>query len=168
MLYPKHKNKTHFFYSLNNETLEYVTTNPSLGIIISNDMWHSHISTITKQANSTISFLRRNIRRCPTNSKRMAYIALVRVLEYGASVGSIPSGDIDKLEKIQYYAAHFITGDYRSRNPGSVTTMLTNLNLDTFCTKLLRNLSQLSPLKHYFATPKEDTFSLSTSQVRNP
>ena len=98
-------------------------------------MWHSHISTITKKANSTLGFLRRNIRRCPINSKRTPYIALVRaVLEYGASVGPIPSGgggDIDKLEQIQHRAARFITGDYRSRHPGSVTTMLTNLNLDT-------------------------------------
>ena len=40
-------------------------------------------------------------------------------------------GDIDKLERIQHCAARFITGDYRSRHPGSVTTMLTNLNLST-------------------------------------
>ena len=39
--------------------------------------------------------------------------------------------DIDKLEKIQHHAARFITGDYHSRHPGSVTTILTNLNLDT-------------------------------------
>ena len=126
------KNKTQFFYSLNSETLEYVTTNPYLGITISNDLkWHSHISTITKKANSTLGFLRRNIRRCPINSKRTAYIALVRaVLEYGAIVWDpYHRGDIDKLEQIQHRAARFITGDYRSRHPGSVTTMLTNLNL---------------------------------------
>ena len=40
-------------------------------------------------------------------------------------------GDIDTLEQIQHRAARFITGDYRFRHPGSVTTMLTNLNLDT-------------------------------------
>ena len=82
------KNKAQFFYSLNNETLEYVTTNPYLGITISNDLkWHSHISTINKQANSTLGFLRRYICRCPINSKRTAYIALVRaVLECGAIV----------------------------------------------------------------------------------
>ena len=44
------KNKTYFFYSLNNETLEYIITNPYLGITISNDLkWHSHISTVTKK-----------------------------------------------------------------------------------------------------------------------
>ena len=127
-------NKTKFFYSLNNETLEYVTTNPYLGITISNDLkWHSHISKITKKANSTLGFLRRNIRRCPINSKRTAYIALVRaVLEYRAILWDpYHRGDIDKLEQIQHRAARFITGDYRSRHPGSVTTLLTNLNLDT-------------------------------------
>ena len=46
-------------------------------------------------------------------------------------MGPIPSGDIDKLEQIKHRAARFITGGYRSRHPGSVTTMLTNLNLDT-------------------------------------
>ena len=124
-------NKTQFFNSLNNETLEYVTTNPYLGITISNDLkLHSYIFTITKKANSTLGFLRRNICRCPINSKRTAYIALV--LEYGAIMWDpYHRGDIDKLEQIQHRAARFITGDYHSRHPGSVTTMLTNLNLDT-------------------------------------
>ena len=50
-------------------------------------------------------------------------------------MGPIPSGDIDKLEQIQHRAARFITGDYRSRHPESVTTMLANLNLDTLDNK---------------------------------
>ena len=60
-------------------------------------------------------------------------MALVRaVLEYRAIVWDpYHRGDIDKLGQIQHRAARFITGDYRSRHPGSVTTMLTNLNLDT-------------------------------------
>ena len=95
------RNKTQFFYSLSNETLEYVTTNPYLGNTIYNDLkWHSHISTITEKANSILGFLRRNVRRCPINSKRTAYIALVRaVLDYGAIVWDpYHRGDIDKLE----------------------------------------------------------------------
>ena len=114
------RNKTQFSYSLNNETLEYVTTNPYLGSIISNDLkWHSNISTITKKGYSTLGFLRRNIRRCPINSKRAACIALARaVLEYGAMLWDpYHRGDIDKLEKIQHRAARFITRDYRSRYP---------------------------------------------------
>ena len=114
--------------------MEYVTTNPYLGITLSDDLkWHSHSSAINKKANSILGFLRRNICRCLLNSKRTAYIALVRaVLEYGAIVlDPYHRGDIDKLEKIQHRAARFVIGDYRSRHPGSVTTMITNLNLDT-------------------------------------
>ena len=160
------KNKTQFFYSLNNETLEYVTTNPYLGITISNDLkWHSHISTITKKANSTLGFLRRNIRRCPINSKRTAYIALVRaVLEYGAIVWDpYHRGDIDKLEQIQHRAARFITGDYRSRHPGSVTTMLTNLNLDT-----LDNRRRDQRLKFMFRTVRGSIPALPTETFFRP
>ena len=160
------KNKTQFFYSLNNETLEYVTTNPYLGITISNDLkWHSHISTITKKANSTLGFLRRNIRRCPINSKRTAYIALVRaVLEYGAIVWDpYHRGDIDKLEQIQHRAARFITGDYRSRHPGSVTTMLTNLNLDT-----LDNRQRDQRLKFMYRTVRLSIPALPTETFFRP
>ena len=84
------------------KTLEYVTTNPYLGITISKDLkWNSHSSTITKKANSTHGFLRRNIRRCPIKSKRTACIARVRaVLEYGAIVWDpYHRGDKNKLEK---------------------------------------------------------------------
>ena len=47
------------------------------------------------------------------------------------TIGGGGGGTIDKLKKFQHHAACFITGDYRSRHPGSVTTMLTNLNLNT-------------------------------------
>ncbi|KAK2179427.1 hypothetical protein NP493_491g02043 [Ridgeia piscesae] len=103
---------------------------------MTNDLnWHSHISAITKKANSTLGFLRlrRNIRSCPINSKRTAYIALVSaVLEYGAIVWDpYHRGYIDTLEQIQRRAARFITGEYRPKHPGSITTMLTNLTFDT-------------------------------------
>ena len=124
------KNETRFFYSLNNESLEYVTTNPYLGFTVSNDLkWHSHIFTMTKIPNGTLGFLRRNKCSCPIKNKQTAYIALVSaVLEYGAVVWDpCHRGDIDKLEQIQHRAARFITGYYRCRHPGSVTTKLTNL-----------------------------------------
>jgi hypothetical protein len=47
----------------------------------------SHISNITKKANSTIGFLRRNLQHCPKECRKNAYISLVRsVLEYGATI----------------------------------------------------------------------------------
>ena len=128
------KHKTDYFYTLNNITLERVNCNPYLGISISDDLkWHSHIATTTKKANSTLGFLRRNIRHCPINNKRTAYIALVRAaLEYGAIVWDpYHQGDIDKLERIQHRAARFITGDYHSRHEGSMTNILIDLKLNT-------------------------------------
>ena len=165
MSHPKHIKK---FYSLNNETLEYVTTNPYPGITISNDLkWHTHISTIIKKANSTLGFLRRNVRRCPINSKRC-----LRTRSH--SVGPIPSRDIDIFFFIQHRAARFITGDYRSRHPGSVTTMLTNLNLDTldnrrrdqrliFIYQIVMGSIPALLTETFFRPPKnptKDTFSL--------
>ena len=44
---PQHKNEIRFFYRPNDETLEYVTTNPYLGITMYDELtWHSHIATI--------------------------------------------------------------------------------------------------------------------------
>ena len=112
----------------------YATTNPHLGITISDDLkWHSHISTITKKANSTLGFLKRNIRRCPikqqTDGIHCSCGLCLRIRSH--SVGSIPSRgeDIDKLERIQHRSARFITGDYRCSHPGCVTIMLNNLIL---------------------------------------
>ena len=61
----------------------------------------------------------------------MAYTALVRSkLEYSASVWDPHlKQDIDKLERVQRQAARFISGDYRSRDPGCVTAMLKEQNL---------------------------------------
>ena len=74
-------------------------------------------------------------------------------------------GDIDKLEQIQHSAARFVTGDYRSRHPGSVTTMLTNLNLDTldnrrcdqrlkFMYRTVRGSIPALPTETFFRAPK--------------
>ena len=43
--------------------------------------------------------------------------------------------DIDRLERTQRKAARFITGDYRSREPGSMTRMLADLRLDPLITR---------------------------------
>ena len=77
-----------FFYQLNGTILQRVTSDSYLGIRISEDLrWGPHISGITKKANSTLGFIRRNLRRCPRACRNTAYLALVRpLLEYGAAV----------------------------------------------------------------------------------
>ena len=110
---------TSFFYSLGNTTLKQVSTNPYLGLHFSANLsWSTHINYITKKANSTLGFLRRNLRQCLTTCKRNAHLALVRpLLEYQKQ-------EIDKLERIQRVAVRFIARDYRSRTPGLVTGLL--------------------------------------------
>jgi len=69
------------------------------------------------------------------NNKQSTCIALVHgVLEYGATLyilymSRTIGGTYIKIEQIQHPAARFITGDYRSRHPGYVTSMDRNLNL---------------------------------------
>jgi hypothetical protein len=128
------KQRTTFTYSLDNKLLKVVNNNPYLGVILSDDLkWHDHISHVTKKANVTLGFLRRNLRHCPKHCRRTAYIALVRsVMDYGAVVWD-PNhqGDINKLERIQNRAARFITGDYRLRSDGCVSAMLPDLQLQS-------------------------------------
>ena len=62
------------------------------------------------KANSTLGFLRRNLRRCPAKLKESAYISFVRsTLEYAASVWDPHlAKDINKLENIQRRPARFV------------------------------------------------------------
>ncbi|XP_070181692.1 uncharacterized protein [Littorina saxatilis] len=129
-----HKPPSTFMYSLNNTILKTVPSNPYLGILFSDNLkWRNHISSITKKANCTLGFLRRNLRHCPAACRRNAYLALVRpLLEYGAVAWDpYQAQDIDRMERIQRTAARFIANDYRSRRPGFVTGLLTRHNLPT-------------------------------------
>ena len=126
------RNKSQRFYSLNGHILQQVQNNPYLGLQISEDLkWTTHIANVTKKANSTLGFLRRNLRHCPKDCKKLAYISLVRsTMEYGAIIWDpFATGEINKLERVQRQAARFITGDYKSRDEGCVTNMLARLEL---------------------------------------
>ena len=120
------------FYQLDNHILQQVEENPYLGVTLSSDMkWGTHISKITKKANSTLGFLRRNLKYSPIQCRKTAYLALVRsTLEYSSIVWDpYLIKDIERLEKVQRQAARFIMKDYRSREEGCVTRMLDQLEL---------------------------------------
>jgi hypothetical protein len=92
-----------------------------------------HINNISKKANATLGFLRRNLRNVPETCRKTAYISRVRsTMEYGATIWNpYLKGDIDKLERIQNRGIRFIKKDYRSRGPGSITNMIRQLELET-------------------------------------
>ena len=82
------RNHLAHFYDLCGHTLDCVDSAKYLGVILSNDLsWSPHIQSVYNRANSTLGFLRRNLRRCPAALKETSYITLVRsVMEYASPV----------------------------------------------------------------------------------
>ena len=78
-------------------------------------------------SNSTLAFLRRNLKTCPKKIKENAYTSLVRpVLEYGAAIWDTFLGkDISSIEMVQRRAARFVTNDYAYTS--SVSDMIAEL-----------------------------------------
>ena len=82
------KNRIQHFYNLNGHILQQVQNNPYLGLQISEDLkWTTYIANVAKNANSTLGFLRRNLKYYPQECKKTAYISLVRpTMEYGGII----------------------------------------------------------------------------------
>ena len=89
--------------------------------------WGDRISKIASKASSTLDFLRRNLKRCPSKLKEIAYFSMVRsLLEYSCPVWDpYRQGDIDKLNKIQVAATRFVTNNYQRKS--SVTALIKDL-----------------------------------------
>jgi hypothetical protein len=121
-----------FDYSLKGCKLSTEEHSKYLGVYISQNLsWNHHIDTITKKANSTLGFLRRNLQIRNQDVKGMAYKSLVRpTLEYCSSVWSpYTKAQVKKLEMVQRRAARYVTNRYH--NTSSVTSMLDHLQWDT-------------------------------------
>ena len=128
------KQKSSKLYSLNGHILEQVKNDPYLGLQISEDMkWSTHINNTAKKASSTLGFLSRNLKYSPKTCKKTAYITLVRsIMDYGDIIWDpYLKTDVDWLERIKHQAARFITGDYKTREPGCITKMFIDLELPT-------------------------------------
>ena len=66
------------FYELNNVVLHHVEATQYLGILIHESLeFEAHITSIVSKSNSMLGFLKRNLRVCPGELKRLAYISLV-------------------------------------------------------------------------------------------
>ena len=158
------------FYDLGGTVLKEVTSNPYLGIQLSADMkWKTHIDRICNKAGSTLGFIKRTLRHCSQNTRKIAYMTLVRpILEYGAVIWDpYLKTDINRIEAIQRKAVRFICGDYSSRYTGSVTAMLHSIDLPTLVqrrkelrlTFLFKVVSGLFPAlpPHKFLIPIRNT-----------
>ena len=102
-------------YTIHNQKLNIKTEAKYLGVTISSDLsWNRHADNVAKKANSTMGFLKRNIRSAPQAAKVTAYKTFVRpIVEYAATTWA-PSTDTStyKIEMVQRRAARFVTNDY--------------------------------------------------------
>ena len=148
-------------YQLHNTILEATTSAKYLGVDISDDLtWETHINRITKTANQTLGFLKRNIKIHSEELKATAYKALVRPkLEYCCTVWSpYQQTLIQQIEAVQRRAARWVKRNYRQT--ASVSDMLQELGWRTLeqrridnrlslCYKIVNNLVAI-PSEEYF------------------
>ena len=117
-----------FNYTLHNHTLESESSTKYLGVTIDNKLnWNSHIDNVTKKANASLAFLRRNLQISQRHIKANAYTTLVRPqLEYACPVWDPYTKDKQKqVEMVQRRAARYVYNCYDMK--ASVTTMLEEL-----------------------------------------
>ena len=77
-------------YTINDISIQEVSSTKYLGVTITNDLsWSTHITNITSKALSVKAFLQRNLKSCPTQIKLKCYNAMIRpILEYANPVWS--------------------------------------------------------------------------------
>ena len=119
-------------YYLHNTVLQTVKNTTYLGIEISNDLsWTPHIDKITKKANKSLGFIKRNIKTNNSNVKALPYSSLVRPhLEYSCQIWDPHTDkDVRKLEAVQRMAARYVSNRYH--NTRSPSEMVSQLQWDT-------------------------------------
>ena len=92
--------KSKHFYQVDSHILQQVLENP-YGVTLSEDLkWSSHITKISKKANSTLGFLNRNSKHCLQNCRMTAYLSLIcSAIEYSSVIWDPHlQKDIDKSE----------------------------------------------------------------------
>ena len=119
-------------YYLHGQVLEAAPSARYLEVDISSGLsWNSHTDRITGNANSTLGFLKRNIKTKLPKVRRTAYNTLVHPkLEYASPIWDPHTKDkISQVEKVQPRAARLTTSNYDYRS--SVTSMIENLGWRT-------------------------------------
>ena len=103
----------------------------------------AHIAEITKKATNPLTFIRRNLSKCSTKVKSMAYTTLVRPhLEYASAAWDPHTkGNIEQIESVQRRCARFVTNCYDRYNT-SVTNLIKQLGWDSLETR--RKINRLA------------------------
>jgi len=123
-------------HQLHGHTLENVTSVKYLGVTIGHNLsWDEHIDSICSKANSTLGFLRRNLRVGSTHIKEVAYKTFVRpILEYASTVWDPHTQtNVNKIEMVQRRAARFVLNKYH--RTASVSNMLEHLGWEPLQTR---------------------------------
>ena len=96
---------------------------------------HSFFKVWGIKSNITLGFLRRNLKNCPEECRKLAYISLVRpTLEYGLSIWDpcLQKDIIHFIEKKTTTPSSQIhKKEYRSREYGCLTNMLKDIELSS-------------------------------------
>ena len=119
-------------YSIHGTALRTVEEAKYLEITIHRSLtWKPHINNICKKSNSTIGFLRRNLRKCPQSIKEQAYKTYVRpTLEDSSTVWDPHTKELkSQIEMVQRRAARFVLSDYNQQS--SVSLMLQKLQWES-------------------------------------
>ena len=114
-------------YYLHGALLEAVPAAKYLGVdIYENLSWNTSISRISKKANQTLGFLKRNIKIHHEDRKATAYKTVVLPqLEYASSVWSPHTETvIQQIEKVQRRAARWVKRDYSRTSSVTAVTQL--------------------------------------------
>ena len=74
------------FYTLGGDIIQEVNQAKYLGVMLTSGLgWSGHVDIISNKANSTLGFLRQNLKYSPRGLNEIAYMSLVRSkLEYCA------------------------------------------------------------------------------------
>ena len=134
------KNPISSSYTLKGHALQMEDSTWYLGVELQPNMsWNRHMDQAVKKANSTLGFLRRNLRVSNEQTKSSAYFSMVRpIVEYCLTVWNPYTTEyIKKVEMVQRRSARYVTNRYH--NTSSVTSMLDHLEWESLEARRAKN-----------------------------
>ena len=105
------KNIKNSSYTLGKDEISRVMSCKYLGVYFDSKLsWEKQVSNVAGKAWRSLHFVMRNLKKCNTEAKQLAYTSLVRpVLEYGVSCWDpYRMGHKSSLDRIQNKAAKFV------------------------------------------------------------